>query len=65
MEDCGNAAILKVCKGEGMGNEVRGKPRKCGVTDAKSVSRRKKESVVIRVAESFCEDWRVCLTPWR
>lgn len=48
-----------------MGNEVRGKPRKCGVTDAKSVSRRKKESVVIRVAESFCEDWRVCLTTWR
>ena len=46
----------KVCKGEGMGNEVRGKPGKCGMTKAKSVLRRKEESVVMRVAESFFED---------
>ena len=46
----------KVCKGEGMGNEVRGKPGKCGMTKAKSVWRRKEESVVMRVAESFFED---------
>ena len=36
----------KVCKGEGMGNEVRGKPGKCGMTKAKSVLRRKEESAV-------------------